>query len=143
MQPAKRGLLYSVQDVIVAIQNGESDFEMESDNTDASDKEADEDASEVDKKTNNPLTSQPMIIIEPQPNKHTMPCDKVLLAEKSHIFQWRRREDAADTAIKEKPTCYAASLMFIFTFQKKRSVFGTIIANEHGWTLGRRQNSVL
>ena len=51
MQPAKRGLLYSVQDMTVAIQNGESDFEMESDNTDSSDEEADEDASEVDKKT--------------------------------------------------------------------------------------------
>lgn len=40
-----------------------SDFEKDSENTDAGDEEADEDPSEVDKKTNNPLTSQPVMTI--------------------------------------------------------------------------------
>ena len=40
MPPAQRGLLYSVPDVVDAIQNGQSDSEMESDVTDASHKEA-------------------------------------------------------------------------------------------------------
>lgn len=38
--------LYNMQD---SIQNRQSDFEMESDDTDVSDEEADEDAIEVDK----------------------------------------------------------------------------------------------
>lgn len=37
-----RAKMYNVQDVVDAVQNGESDFEM--DDTDGSDEEADEDA---------------------------------------------------------------------------------------------------
>ena len=52
--PAERGVIYSVQDVIVAIQNGLSDFEMESDITEAVGEEADEDAVELDKENQQP-----------------------------------------------------------------------------------------
>lgn len=62
MSPAKRGLLHSVQDVADAIQNGESDSEIESHNNDASDNRPDEAASEVDKETSNPLTAPPVIV---------------------------------------------------------------------------------
>ncbi|XP_039662547.1 uncharacterized protein LOC120562742 isoform X2 [Perca fluviatilis] len=71
MPPAKRGLLYRVQDVIEAIQNGERDLEMELDDTNASDEEADEHAGEVDKENQQP-TDCPAgdhVDIEPQPNK--------------------------------------------------------------------------
>ena len=74
-----------------------SDFEKDSENTDAGDEEADEDPSEVDKKTNNPLTSQPVMIIKSQQNKHIKSIDKTSLPENLHIFQWRWDEDAADT----------------------------------------------
>ena len=39
MPPVQKGHLFSVQDVIAAVQNGERDFEMASDDTDASDSE--------------------------------------------------------------------------------------------------------
>ena len=46
---------YSVQDGMNCIQNGGSDSDMESDDTDASDKEADEDGKKWTKKNNHPL----------------------------------------------------------------------------------------
>ncbi|KAL0151442.1 hypothetical protein M9458_053228 [Cirrhinus mrigala] len=46
MPPVQKGHLFSVQDVIAAVQNGESDFEMDSDDTDAS---------EMDKENQQPI----------------------------------------------------------------------------------------
>ena len=57
MPPAQKGLLFSVQDVIASVQNGESDFEMDSGDTDASDSE-NEDAGEMDKEKQMCLTDE-------------------------------------------------------------------------------------
>lgn len=54
MPPAQKGLLFSVQDVIASVQNGESDFEIDSDDTDASDSE-NEDTGEMDKENHQRL----------------------------------------------------------------------------------------
>ncbi|KAI9547612.1 hypothetical protein NQZ68_014878 [Dissostichus eleginoides] len=76
MPPAKRCPGFSVQDVIAAIQKGESEFEMESEDSDTaiSEEEADEDAcGQVDRENQQP-NDRPVsdyVDIEPQPNKHT------------------------------------------------------------------------
>ncbi|XP_044213985.1 piggyBac transposable element-derived protein 3-like [Thunnus albacares] len=87
MQAAKRDLLYSVQDVIVAVKNGESDFEMDSDDTDVSDEEADEDVREVDKENQQPTDYQAgdFVDIKPQQNKQTMPYDRYRWLKKDFI----------------------------------------------------------
>lgn len=54
MPPVQRGHLFSVPDVVAAIQNIESDFEMESDDTDASHSEQDEETGEMDKENRQP-----------------------------------------------------------------------------------------
>ncbi|KAF3842753.1 hypothetical protein F7725_001602 [Dissostichus mawsoni] len=79
MPPAKRGPRFTVQDVIAAIQNGESDFEMESEDsdTDMSEEEADEDAcGHMDKENQQPNDPPVSVDIEPQQHKPTKPCDR-------------------------------------------------------------------
>ncbi|XP_067454541.1 piggyBac transposable element-derived protein 3-like [Thunnus thynnus] len=83
MQPAKRGLFFSVQDVIVAIQESE----IESDDTDASDGEADGDAGEMDKENQKPTDcpASDHVDIKPQPSKQTMPRDRYRWLKKDFI----------------------------------------------------------
>ncbi|KAL0185142.1 hypothetical protein M9458_020839, partial [Cirrhinus mrigala] len=68
MPPVQKGHLFSVQDVIAAVQNGESDFEMDSYDTDAS---------EMDKENHQPIDcpANDDVDIKPQPKKHTVPHD--------------------------------------------------------------------
>ncbi|GAA6065895.1 piggyBac transposable element-derived protein 3-like [Tachysurus ichikawai] len=60
MPPVQNGQLFTVQDVIAAVQNGESDFETDSNDTDASDSE-----NEVDKENHCPANED--VDIKPQP----------------------------------------------------------------------------
>ncbi|XP_051556876.1 uncharacterized protein LOC127442736 [Myxocyprinus asiaticus] len=88
MPPARNGPVYSVQDVLAIIQNGESDFELDSDDSDASDRETDEDAGEVDKENQQPTepTDCPdddYEDIELQLKKPTMPRDR---------YRWLKRD---------------------------------------------------
>ena len=62
---SRREPRYSVQDVIYVIQNGESDVDMDIDDTD---EESDEEPCGVlywTEKTNHPLTAQPMKTLSP------------------------------------------------------------------------------
>ncbi|XP_033946515.1 piggyBac transposable element-derived protein 3-like [Pseudochaenichthys georgianus] len=73
MPPAKRCPRFSVQDVIAAIQDGESDFEMESEDSDTatSEEEADEDVCGQVDKVNQQPNDRPVsdyVDIEPQPH---------------------------------------------------------------------------
>lgn len=54
MLPARKRV-YTVKYVIEAVQNGESDFEMESDISESSEEEVDEDAGPVDKQNQTPI----------------------------------------------------------------------------------------
>ncbi|KAL0177740.1 hypothetical protein M9458_026634 [Cirrhinus mrigala] len=76
MPPVQKGHPFSVQDVIAAVQNGESDFEMDSDDTDAS---------EMDKENHQPIDSPANddVDVKPQPKKHTVPRDR---------FRWLKKE---------------------------------------------------
>lgn len=90
MPPAKRGPRFSVRDVIAAIQKGESDFEMESvdSDTDTSEEEADEDACGQVDKENHQRNDHPVgdyVDIVPQPNKHTKPRDRCRWLKKDLI----------------------------------------------------------
>ncbi|XP_051515101.1 piggyBac transposable element-derived protein 3-like isoform X1 [Myxocyprinus asiaticus] len=85
MPPARKGPVYSVQDVLAIIQNGESDFELDSDDSDASDRETDEDAGEVDRENQQPTDcpDDHYEDIELQPKKPTMPRDR---------YRWLKRD---------------------------------------------------
>ncbi|XP_033973808.1 piggyBac transposable element-derived protein 3-like [Trematomus bernacchii] len=90
MPPAKRGPRFSVQDVIAAIQEGESDFEMESEDSDTatSEEEADEDVCGQVDKVNQQPNDRPVsdyVDIEPQPHKHTKPHDRYRWLKKDFI----------------------------------------------------------
>lgn len=76
MPPARRALQYCVQDVIENIQIGESEVEMELDDTDESDEDSDEDVCQQVDKENHPPMDCPAdnyVTIEPQTDKHTTP----------------------------------------------------------------------
>ncbi|KAL0147816.1 hypothetical protein M9458_056893 [Cirrhinus mrigala] len=84
MPPVQKGHLCSVQDVIAAVQNGESDFEMDSDDTDASDSE-NEDVGEIDKENHQPIDcpANDDVDVKSQPKKHIVPRDR---------FRWLKKE---------------------------------------------------
>lgn len=81
MPPARRDPRYSVQDVIAIVQNGESDVDIQFDDTDASDEESDNDAC-VDKENQEPTDCPANVDIEPQSNEHIMPRDR---------YRWQKR----------------------------------------------------
>lgn len=87
MPPVQRGPRFSVQDVTATVQNGESDFEMESHDIDASDTEADEDAGEMDKENHQPTDcpTNDDVDIEPRPKQHTMLYDRYHWLKKDFI----------------------------------------------------------
>ncbi|XP_062297798.1 piggyBac transposable element-derived protein 3-like [Scomber scombrus] len=88
MQPARREPRYSVRDVIEMVQNGESEVEMESSDTDESDEGSDEDVCKEVEKENQPSMDCPAdnyVDIEPKTNKHTMPRDRYRWLKKDFI----------------------------------------------------------
>ena len=88
MPPARREPRYSVQDVIDMVQNGESEVEMELNDTDESDEDSDEDVcQEVDKENQPPMDcpADDYVDIEPKTNKHTMPRDRYRWLKKDFI----------------------------------------------------------
>ncbi|KAF1385313.1 hypothetical protein PFLUV_G00106440 [Perca fluviatilis] len=88
MPPARREPRYSVQDVIEIIQNGESEVEMELNDTDESDEDSDEDVCQQVDKENQPPMDRPAdnyVDIEPKTNQHTMPRDGYRWLKKDFI----------------------------------------------------------
>ncbi|GAA6095233.1 piggyBac transposable element-derived protein 3-like [Tachysurus ichikawai] len=80
MPPVQKGQLFNVQDVIAAVQNGESDFEMDSD--------------AMDKENHQPIDcpANEDVDIKPQPKKHTLPRDRYRWLKRSffniYFFQY-------------------------------------------------------
>ena len=75
MPPARRDPRYSVQDMTGIVQNGESDEDIEFDDTDASDEESDNAACVV-KENQEPTDCPANVDIEPQSNEHIKPRDR-------------------------------------------------------------------
>ncbi|KAG7267986.1 hypothetical protein CRUP_022423 [Coryphaenoides rupestris] len=97
MSPARRGPHYSVQDVIDAVQNGESDVDIELDETD---EESDDEAcGEVDKETQPPTDRPADVDIEPQPAKHAKPQDVRSLHTPLGYFRQFVSEDVIQSLI--------------------------------------------
>lgn len=83
MRPARTDPRYSVTDVIEMVQNGESDVDIEFDDTDASDEESDNDAC-VDKENQEPTDCTARTLdIEPQSNEHIKPRDR---------YRWQKKD---------------------------------------------------
>lgn len=74
MSSARRKPFYSVQDVIDVVQNGESDVDIDFDETD--EESDDETHEEVDKENHPPTDCPDDEDIEPQTAKHAMPRDR-------------------------------------------------------------------
>lgn len=80
MSSARRKPFYSVQDVIDAVQNGESDVDIDFDETD--EESDDETHEEVDKENHPPTDCPADEDIEPQPAKHAMSRDR---------YRWQKK----------------------------------------------------
>lgn len=83
MPPARNDrMVYNVYDVIDAIRNGDSDFEIDSEDTDASDEEECGHARELEKENIKPSDCPSADYVDITPTKpspsstQTMPCDR-------------------------------------------------------------------
>ncbi|XP_016329239.1 piggyBac transposable element-derived protein 3-like, partial [Sinocyclocheilus anshuiensis] len=139
MPPAQKGHLFSVQDVIAAVQNGESDFEMDSDDTDASDSE-NEDAGEMDKENHQPIDcpANDDVDIKPQPKKHTVPRDR---------FRWLKKEfispntDFSGSEITNDATTLLTPLEYFQTFVTE-DMIEALTRNTNEYSLQKNGTSV-
>ncbi|KAL0146817.1 hypothetical protein M9458_057756 [Cirrhinus mrigala] len=139
MPPVQKGHLFSVQDVIAAVQNGESDFEMDSDDTDASDSE-NEDVGEMDKENHQPTDcpANDDADVKPQPKKHTVPRDR---------FRWLKKEfispntDFSGSEITNDATSLLTPLEYLQKFVTE-DMIETLTRNTNEYSLQKNGTSV-
>ena len=138
MWPAKRHF-YTVQDVIVAVLNGVILKRIQKTLMPVKKRQMKTPVKWTKKPTTHWLLSQ-WWSSSPNKTNTSSPRHHFL---KICTFSSEDEERMLQTLNEEWTNMLYSKCAFIFTFQKKRSVFGIITANEHGWTLGRRRNSVL